>query len=88
MSVLRLRPDAVEWKEIDGEIVALEADTSTYLAANPSGAVLWQALAVGATRDQLANALASRYGISTETAAGDVDAFVSQLSARGLLESG
>ena len=83
---MRLRRDAVEWKEIEGEIVALEADTSTYVASNKSGAVLWQALATGATREQLTEQLTARYGIAAEAARADVESFVGALAARGLLE--
>lgn len=84
--MLRLRQDAVEWKEIEGEIVALEAETSTYLSANSSGALIWRSLVRGATREQLAEQLVQRYGITPEVAGADVDAFIADLSARGLLE--
>lgn len=67
-------------------MVALDVDASTYLAANPSGAVLWRALADGATRDDLAALLTASYGISGERAKADVDSFLAALGARGLLE--
>ena len=84
--MLRLRSNAVEWKEIEGEIVALEGESSTYLSANSSGALLWTSLASGATREQLAEQLVARYGIAPEVARADVDCFLEELSARGLLE--
>jgi hypothetical protein len=84
--VLRLRQSGVEWKEIEGEIVALEGETSTYLSANASGALIWRSLATGATREQLADQLVDRYGITSEVARADVDRFLAELSERGLLE--
>jgi hypothetical protein len=85
MTELRLRQADLHWREIDGEVIALEAQRSTYVAANGSGTVLWRALAGGATREALADELVRQYGIDGERAAADVDAFVAQLRAQGLL---
>jgi hypothetical protein len=85
MTSFTLRTDDLQWREIDGEIVALEARGSTYLAANGSGGVLWRMLARGATRDELAAALVEVYGIDPEGAAADADRFVEQVRAAGLL---
>jgi hypothetical protein len=83
---LRLRGKGVTWLEIDGEIVALDAETSKYLSANASGAVLWQALAEGATRDELAAALTAVFDVDERTALADVNGFVAELEARQLIE--
>jgi hypothetical protein len=82
----RLREEGVSWRRIDDEVVAVDVATSTYLAANDSGTVLWQTLAGGATRDELVTALAERFGLDAEQAGADVDAFLAQLEAQGLLE--
>ena len=63
MSMLRLRDTDLHWREIDGEIIALEARGSTYLAANGAGTLLWRALADGATTAALADELVRAYGI-------------------------
>jgi hypothetical protein len=83
---IRLRTADLHWREIDGEVIALEARGSTYLATNPAGAVLWQALVDGATRDGLADALVAAYGIDRGRALADVDAYLAELAAQGLLE--
>lgn len=83
---LRLREEGLRWREIDGEIVALDVTTSTYLAANRSGALLWSVLATGATQQDLVARLAETFEITTEAASRDVDNFLSDLEARGLLE--
>jgi hypothetical protein len=75
---IRLKPSELEWREIDGEIIALEAERSLYLAANPAAALLWQLLADGATRERLCAALVDEYGIDDGLAARDVDAFLEQ----------
>ena len=87
MNELRLRPDDLNWREIDGEVVAVDAETSTYLSANPAGALLWQMLAEGATHDAMTQRLVDEYGIELDRASTDVEAFVAALRARGLLES-
>jgi hypothetical protein len=86
LNKLRLRRDGIDWREVDGEIIALEATTSTYLATNRTATTLWRALAEGAERDQLVEQLVSEFHVDRETAAADVDAFIDELASRGLLE--
>jgi hypothetical protein len=83
---LRLRSGELSWREIDGEVVAIDVQSSTYFSANSSGALLWQMLSEGATRDELAERLTATFGIERERADADVDAFVDALGSRGLLE--
>jgi hypothetical protein len=85
--VVRLREEALVWREIDGELVAVDVGASTYLGANPSGTILWQLLADGASRQQLADALVEHFGIDDARARADADAFVDSLDSRGLLAS-
>jgi coenzyme PQQ synthesis protein D (PqqD) len=85
MTELRLRSDQLYWREVDDEIVALEARGSKYLAANSSGVLLWRRLAQGATRDELVATLVEAHGIEPDVAATDVDQFVGQVRAAGLL---
>jgi hypothetical protein len=85
MTLLRLRPDRLRWTEIDDEIVIVDADTSTYLAANSSAALLWRALAHGATEQELAATLADTYDLDPARAAADVAAFVADLRERRCL---
>lgn len=82
---LRLRPDSLDWRVIDAEIVMLDAEQSQYLATNASGTLLWQTLQHGATRTQLVELLVSRYAIAEEQARSDTDAFLAELRARELI---
>jgi hypothetical protein len=83
--VLRLRDEKLEWREIDGEVVALDGQQSEYLGVNRAGASLWPLLASGATREALIDSLSERFGIDRDRAARDVDSFVGALAERGLL---
>jgi hypothetical protein len=85
MDELRLRPEALAWREIDNELVAVDMASSTYLSANRSGALLWQMLAAGTTHAELVQGLVDRFGISSDRATSDVDAFLHGLDDRALL---
>jgi len=85
MTRLMLRTDGLTWREIDGEIVALEGRRSLYLSANGSGGMLWRMLADGATRDELADALVASYGVDAGVAGTDTDRFLEQVRGAGLL---
>lgn len=82
---MQLKQTGLHWREIDGEIVALEGGTSTYVVANRSGALLWQILVNGASREELIDRLVNTYGIDGELAANDVDTFLAELRSRDLL---
>jgi hypothetical protein len=86
MNDLRLRTRDLSWRDIDGEIVAVDVASSSYLSANPAGALLWSMLATGASRDELAGRLVETFGIERERADADVAAFLDSLSARNLLD--
>jgi hypothetical protein len=83
---LRLRRSSLEWLDADGEIVALDEEALVYLTANESGALLWQALAAGASREALVDRLVATFGIDPGQAGRDVDAFLAELERRSLLE--
>lgn len=86
MAEVKLRGEGVAWTDVDGEIVALDESAAVYLAANEAGGLLWRGLAGGASRESLAASLAREYGISSERAQVDTDAFLAALGERGLLE--
>jgi len=86
MTELRLQKQQLEWREVDGEVIALERKQSAYLAANQSGTLLWRALADGTSDVEMVRLLMSQYDIDADTARADVDAFVSNLDQMGLLE--
>ena len=49
---LRLRNADLAWRTVDDEMIAIDVRESTYLTANDSGALLWNALASGTTRER------------------------------------
>jgi hypothetical protein len=85
MTLLKLRETDLHWREIDGEIIALEGRGSQYVAANGAGTLLWRALVTGTTRAALAEELVRVYGIERERATADVDHFLDGLAQQALL---
>ena len=86
-TTLALRPDAVDWRRVGDEVIAIERDTSTYLATNETGSALWQSLARGTTLRELVDLIVGRYGVSVSRATADVEQFLAALESRGLLVS-
>ena len=82
---LRLRTNDLDWKQVDDEIVALDARQARYLAVNGTGVLLWQALDAGATREELVAALVERYRIDADRAGSDTDRFLAELTEQELL---
>jgi Coenzyme PQQ synthesis protein D (PqqD) len=82
---LELRRDAVEWRQIEGEVIAIDLERAVYLGVNGSGAVLWELLAHGTTRALLVDRLVEAFALDEHRAEEDVDRFLAELERRGLL---
>jgi hypothetical protein len=83
---IQIRRGVLEWREVEGEVVALDLRRKTYLAVNRTGAVLWPALMTGATRKELLARLTADFSVSQDEAAADLDAFLAELAGQDLLE--
>ena len=86
--MLRLRDDRLEWRELEGEVLALDDATRVYLSVNRTGTVLWPLLAAGATREQLLARLVERFDVDEDAARPDLGAFLASLEAKSLLARG
>ena len=83
---LRLRSQGIDWRQIGGEIVALDVVGSTYFTANASGALIWLSLVDGSTIDELADLMVQSYDIDATAARADVEQFVEELRRLDFLE--
>ena len=83
---LRLRLDDLEWREVDGRIVALDVRASEYLSINRTGTAVWLALAGGAQRDDLIATLMNAFAIDEATAGRDLDACLASRRERELVD--
>ena len=85
---MRVRDESVAWNEVDGNVVVLDLESSTYFSTNTTGTVLWHLLVPGASRSELVTALVERFEVDADAAGRDVDAFVAELERVKLLEPG
>jgi hypothetical protein len=86
--LIRLDGTRVAWREVDGEIVAVDMETAEYLTMNGTGALLWEELVGGTTEEALAGRLVDEYAIPARQADADIAAFLGTLRERGLVISG
>ena len=83
--MLKLRAEDLEFREIDGEVVALDLRTSSYIGVNQTGGALWPLLQQGTDEPALVRHLVERFGVAESVAQDDVRRFIDDLQARGLL---
>lgn len=79
---------ALAWRRLADEIMVLDVTRSKYYVIKGSGTILWERAALQSepsTFDAMVTALVDEYGISEEQARGDVDVFLAELDALGLL---
>jgi hypothetical protein len=79
--------DATTWRELDGEIVALDTCDSVYFSIGGFGTALWPSLMSGATKRALVSEVTSTFPMVPEDqAAADVDEFIAMCVEYGLVE--
>ncbi|HXB66355.1 MAG TPA: PqqD family protein [Solirubrobacteraceae bacterium] len=84
-AVLGLADERLMWREVEDEVIVLDKRTWNYMAINGSGALLWKEIARGASTAELVSCLRESYEVDEQTAAGDVDAFLTMLREHDLL---
>lgn len=80
-----VRGEEVAAKSFDGEVVVVHLGTCTYYSAAGSGADVWTWLEEGRGVAEVADLLAGRYAIDPVRSREDVDRFVAELLAEGLI---
>jgi hypothetical protein len=79
---------ATTWRELEGEIVALDTNQSVYFSIGGFGTTLWPVLVTGASKQDLVSEITSAFdGVPPEQAAADVEDFLTSLSDHGLIEA-
>ena len=70
----------------DGAVL-MNIKGGSMLTLNPTGSIIWQQLRDGRSPAQIADRLASEFGIPREQASADVNEFLEQLEAQHLIDS-
>lgn len=80
--------DATTWRDLDGEIVALDIEQSVYFSIGGFGSVLWPRLVSGASPQELADVITSTFPeVASVEAAADVEEFITSCLDSGLIEA-
>jgi len=80
-----VKPEAVSWRDIPGEIVVFDARSGAYHALNPSAAEIWRALSAGLSAGATIDRLAARFGVDRAGIERDVAEFITLALTEGLL---
>ena len=79
--------NATTWRELDGEIVALDTKDSVYFSVGGFGTMLWPSLISGTTKQALVAEIISTFpDVTADQAAADVDEFIASCLDYGLIE--
>jgi hypothetical protein len=79
--------DSTTWRELDGEIVALNTSGSDYFSIGGFGTILWPSLMSGTTKQGLVAQVMSTFpDVTAEQAVADVDEFIASCIDYGLIE--
>jgi len=71
--------------EIGDELALLEPATGQYFTLNQTGAVVWQLLSEPRSTDDIVQAVADNFDISTADCTSDINELIAQLSNAGLI---
>lgn len=82
--MIRPAPE-LSWPPVAGELAVYDARDGQYHVLNPSAAAIWTAMAAQTPVSQIVADLAARHGIAVEAMRADVDAFIAEALALGLL---
>ena len=86
---LRVRvPPDVLMRQVGDELVLLNMDRESYYGLNPSGALLMQFAAAGATIGEIVERMLGEFEVERGQLEIDVRAVAAELMAAGLLEEG
>lgn len=88
MTNLLRRGALVDTSFVGERAILYQRESRQAIVLNPTGTTLWQFLSEPQTREQLTQKLCERFeGLETERARADVETFITDLTAREVLES-
>jgi hypothetical protein len=79
------RSDALAWRVVDGEAVAISLDDRRIHNFNETGTFIWSRLASGRAPAEIARDLAAEFAVDEVEALSDVEVFLTELELVGLV---
>lgn len=80
------RKDAIATTQMDGETVMMDTEQGKYFGISGSGKLLWELLAEEQDVDALTGKICAAYEVEPSVARADVEAFLSRLLDRQLIQ--
>ena len=74
--------------EIDDEVVVMSLESGDFFSLTGTARAIWMLIDGTRSRAALLTELAAQFDVEEPALAGDLDAFLAQLGAAGLLEAG
>lgn len=82
-----LKPHAdLSWRDVNGELVALNVKSGEYFVFNEIGRLVWLAMAEGKTAAETLKQILDEYDVEEQDAVSDVRKFVGGLLEKSLVE--
>jgi hypothetical protein len=85
MAILLRRANDIPTAPLDDSLLMLNIARGQYHSLNDVGARVWELLAEPTTRDTLVERLVEEFDVEQDVCGAEVDAFIGELSERGLL---
>ena len=80
-------PKAFTETEIEGEVVVMDLARGDFFSLTGTAAAIWRRIDGSRSREVLIAELAAEYELGADAVTADVDAFLAQLGAAGLIET-
>jgi hypothetical protein len=77
--------DTIPWQMVDGRVVMLDLDSEHYYRLDEVGSRMWELLSTGGDVDAAYAHLLEEYEVDGEVLRADLEDFIEQLTAKGLL---
>jgi pyrroloquinoline quinone biosynthesis protein D len=85
MTAIKKSDERISEASVDDEVVVMRLDSGEFFSLTGTGATIWRLIDGRRDREELLSALADEYHAEEDQLAGDLDAFLRQLSDNGIL---
>ena len=85
--VWQLRRDTISWRRSGETVIVISHRTSAYLSVDGTALIVWDALANGATVEEILGRVTEQYDVEAEEARVDIQRFLSDLLRRQMVST-
>lgn len=80
-------PAHVVARQVEGDMVLLDLESGIYFALDPVGARIWELIADGTALGAVRDTMLEEFNVEADTLEGDIQALVSDLETRKLIDA-